>query len=133
MKYLLDTDICIHIIRKRPQEVFEKFRQLEIGDVAISSVTFSELSFGVCKSRDPERNNEALMEFVSPLEIAPYDDSVGPVYGRVRAQLESIGLPIGPMDTMIAAHALSLSLKLVTNNEREFTRVEGLDVENWLA
>lgn len=132
MKYLLDTDICIYIIRKKPQKIFERFKGMTVGDVGISSVTYSELSFGVCKSANPERNQEALMQFVSPLEVLPYDDSVGPFYGSVRSKLELLGLRIGPLDTMIASHALSLGLPLVTNNEREFCRVEGLTVENWL-
>lgn len=132
MRYLLDTDICIYIIKKRPASVFERFKTIAIGDVGISSITYSELSFGVNKSQQVERNLAALQSFVSPLEIAPYDDAAGSYYGKVRHELESGGTPIGPLDTLIAAHALSLGAILVTNNAKEFRRVSGLNVDVWI-
>lgn len=132
MKYLLDTDICIFIIRRRPAAVFERLRAETIGAVGISSITYSELCHGAYKSAAPERNLSALQGFVSPMEILAYDAEVAPTYGRVRRELESKGLPIGPLNQFIAAHALSLDLTLVTNNTREFERVEGLRVETWL-
>ena len=101
--------------------------------IGISSITYSELCFGAFKSREPERNLSALEEFVAPLEILAYDDSVCHFYGEVRRKLELLGLPIGPMDTLIAAHALSQGLTLVTNNTAEFSRVEGLHVDNWMS
>jgi tRNA(fMet)-specific endonuclease VapC len=97
----------------------------------VSSITLSELEYGVAKSVDPGRNRLALAEFMTPLNVLPYDDAVAPVYGRVRVELEQAGTPIGPLDTMIAAHALSLGLTVVTDNEREFRRVSGLKVQNW--
>lgn len=132
MKYLLDTDICIFIIRKRPESVFEILRQQAIGSVGISSVTYSELSHGAHKSHNPEKNLSALEAFTAPLEILPYDASIGLTYGKVRSYLEQKGMPIGPLDLMIASHALSLGLTLVTNNTREFERVEALNVIHWL-
>jgi len=132
MKYLLDTDICIFIIRKRPKSVFDILRQQAIGSVGISSVTYSELCHGAYKSQNREKNLSALEAFTAPLEVVPYDAIVGLTYGKVRRNLEQKGMPIGPLDLMIAAHALSLGLTLVTNNTREFERVEELNVINWL-
>jgi tRNA(fMet)-specific endonuclease VapC len=133
MRFLLDTDICIFIIRKQPQSIFERLTKYQVGEIGISSITYSELCFGAFKSREPERNLSALEEFVAPLEILAYDDSVCHFYGEVRRKLELLGLPIGPMDTLIAAHALSQGLTLVTNNTAEFSRVEGLHVDNWMS
>ena len=130
MSYLLDTDICIYIINSRPEKVLQRFRLESIGSIGISSVTASELTFGVMKSAS-ERNRLALEMFMAPLEIFPFDESVIWVYGRLRAQLEKEGRPIGALDTMIAAHALALNAILVTNNIREFSRVDGLHYENW--
>jgi len=106
-------------------------QRLRPDNLCVSSVTLSELEYGAAKSADPQRNRLALAEFMTPLSVLPYDDAAAPVYGRVRAELERAGTPIGPLDTMIAAHALSLGLILVTDNEREFRRVSGLKVQNW--
>lgn len=127
----MDTNICIYIIKKRPEKIFRKFRRLSIGDVAISSITYSELMLGVRKSSRPEQNEVALRQFTSPLQILPYTEEAALVYGEIRAQLERKGTPIGPLDTLIAAHANSLDLTLVTNNVKEFSRVPGLRVQNW--
>ncbi|MDA9764070.1 MAG: type II toxin-antitoxin system VapC family toxin [Opitutales bacterium] len=131
MRYLLDTDICIYIIKKKPESVFDKFRRCSIGDIGISSITYSELCFGVYKSQNVDKNLGALEGFVAPLEIAPYDETVCHYYGQVRCSLEKIGKPIGPLDMLIASHALSLGVTLVSNNIKEFDRIEGLNVENW--
>ena len=132
MNYLLDTNICIYIIKKRPESVFDRLKKLSIGQVAISSITYSELCFGVKKSKLWERNAQALEQFISPLEVLSYPEEAGMVYGKVRADLELSGRPIGPLDTLIAAHAKFLGYTLVTNNVSEFSRVSGLKVENWV-
>ena len=131
MEYLLDTNICIYIIKKRPTIVFEKFQSLSIGSVGISSITLAELQYGIMKSSDPIKNQEALNKFLTPIEILDFDFFASTDYGKVRANLEQKGTPIGPLDTLIAAHAKSLDLILVTNNEREFERIIGLKIENW--
>ncbi len=130
MKYLLDTNICIYVINVRPAHVLERFRQEQIGDLGISSITAAELAYGVEKSGS-ERNRGALERFLSPLEILPFDRDAFWQYGRVRASLERSGQPIGSLDTLIAAQALALDLTLVTNNTREFERVPGLRLANW--
>ncbi len=131
MRFMLDTNICIDLIRDRSAKILRRLKRLRPDDVCISSVTLSELEYGVAKSSAPERNKLALAEFMTPITVAPYDDGVAPLYGRIRTELEAQGKPIGPLDTMIAAHALALGLTLVTSNEREFRRVPGLHVENW--
>jgi tRNA(fMet)-specific endonuclease VapC len=131
VKYLLDTNICIYIIKKNPEKVFRRFREFQVGDVGISAITYSELEFGVENSSNPQRNREALYEFLAPLEIAPYPPEVAPVYGSLRTHLQRKGLIIGPMDLLIAAHASYLGCTLVTNNTSEFMRVPHLLVENW--
>jgi len=130
MTYLLDTNICIYIINQKPPHVLERFRREKLGDIAISSVTASELTFGVVKSGS-EKNRQALALFFAPLEILPFDASVIWHYGEVSCDLERRGTPIGSLDTMIAAHARALNAVLVTNKVREFSRVDGLRVENW--
>ncbi|NTV05343.1 MAG: type II toxin-antitoxin system VapC family toxin [Chlorobiaceae bacterium] len=130
MSYLLDTNICIYIINARPPHVLERFRQVSIGDIGISSITAAELVFGVIKSGS-ERNRRALEMFFVPLELYPFDATAVWHYGEIRSDLEQRGEPIGPVDTMIAAHAKALNAVLVTNNSREFSRVQGLNIENW--
>lgn len=130
---MLDTNICVEIIRRQPVAVLERLQSHAVGDVGISVVTLAELEFGVSNSRDPRRNREALAQFILPLEVAPLEREVTAPYGRIRAALEKRGVSIGAMDLLIAAHALSLGVRLATNNEREFRRVPGLRVENWLA
>ncbi|MHB1184164.1 MAG: type II toxin-antitoxin system tRNA(fMet)-specific endonuclease VapC [Desulfobulbia bacterium] len=132
MRYLLDTNICIYLIKKKPLQVLEKLRALAIADVGISAITLAELEFGVAKSSRTQQNNEALQAFVAPLEILPFDDRAACRYGEIRACLEKKGQPIGSLDMFIAAHASILSLTLVTNNLREFKKVPGLDVESWV-
>lgn len=129
--YLLDTNICIELIRGQSAKILKRLRKCRIGQVGISSITLAELEFGVAKSSNPQQNKLALMEFCAPLEILPFDDNAAVAYGQIRAALELKGKPIGPLDTLIAAHALALNAVLVTNNRREFDRVPKLHIENW--
>ena len=131
MEYLLDTNICIYIIKKKPAEVFEKFKNLTIGDVGISSITLAELQYGIEKSSNSEKNREALEKFLTPIEIIDYGYEATVEYGKIRAELEKKGITIGPLDMLIASHAKSLDVILVTNNVREFERIAGLRIENW--
>jgi len=132
VRYLLDTNICIYIIKKRPPEVLERLVSLDPEEVGVSSITVAELEYGVAKSSRPRQNQEALLNFLAPLQILAFDDQAAQHYGKIRAYLERKGQTIGAMDLLIAAHARSLSLTLVTNNEKEFSRVPGLTVENWV-
>jgi tRNA(fMet)-specific endonuclease VapC len=132
MKFLLDTNICIYIIKKKPPEVLEKFKKYTFTDIAISSITVAELEFGVQKSQYPGKNREALEQFLFPLVIVDFDYNAAIVYGKIRSDLETQGKPMGPLDNLIAAHALSTGLTLVTNNIREFSRVPNLKVVNWV-
>lgn len=131
MKLLLDTNICIYIIKQQPPAVLERFLEYQIGDIGISSITLSELRYGVAKSTHRERNAKALDEFIIPLEVLPYDDAAAHAYGDIRAALEKAGASIGSMDMLIAAHAVSLGIPLVTNNTREFLRVPSLNIVDW--
>ncbi len=132
MKFMLDTNICIYIIKRHPGSVLGRVESHPLGDIGISVITLAELEYGVSKSSNPARNRDALEQFVSPLEVAPFDQPATVAYGKVRASLEKKGNPIGSMDLLIAAHAVSLGNRLVTNNVREFKRVPGLRVENWV-
>jgi len=116
---------------QHPPSVLERFLSHPVGDIGISSITVAELDYGVSKSRHAVKNRLALAQFLSPLEVASFDRAAA-AYGRLRATLEQKGTPIGSMDLLIAAHALSLAVRLVTNNAREFRRVPGLRVENWV-
>ena len=128
---LLDTNICIHVINAKPPGVLARFRQHRMGEIGICSVVAAELAYGVAKSGST-RNREALEMFLAPLVVLPFDQAAFWVYGDLRAELERQGTPIGALDTMIAAHALSQQSTLVTNNTREFARVSGLSLENWV-
>ena len=131
MEFMLDTNTCIYIIKRKPPDVIERFCQTEISQIGISSITLSELLYGVSKSSKPEQNQMALTQFVAPLEILPYDDEAAQYYGDLRAHLEKKGTPIGSLDMLIAAHALSIDCTLVTNNEKEFIRTPNLKIDNW--
>jgi tRNA(fMet)-specific endonuclease VapC len=132
MKYLLDTNICIYIIKKKPVEVIKRFLKMKPDSIGISSITVSGLYYGIAKSSKPNENTIALEQFILPLTVLDFnkDDSIA--YGRLRAKLEQKGKLIGAMDMLIAAQALSRDLIIVTNNEREFKKIEGLSVENWV-
>lgn len=133
MKVMLDTNICIYIIKRQPPAVLDRFSGFVVGDVGISMITLAELEYGASKSRDEKKNRHALEQFITPLEVAGFDHAAARVYGTMRAQLERKGSLIGSMDLLIAAHARSLDVPLVTNNEREFKRVQGLRIENWVS
>jgi len=128
---LLDTNICIYIINAKPQAVLKRFQEYRMGEIGLCSVVAAELAFGVAKSGSA-RNRQALEMFLAPLAILPFDDPAFWAYGDLRADLERRGTPIGSLDTMIAAHALSQQATLITNNTREFAQVPGLHVENWV-
>ena len=132
MKYMLDTNICIYIIKRKPHTVIERFLRTDISQIGISSITLSELLYGVSKSSKPEQNQIALMQFMAPLEILPYGDDAAQYYGNLRVHLEKQGTPIGSLDMLIAAHALSTACTLITNNKSEFSRVTNLKIENWV-
>ncbi|PKN20565.1 MAG: VapC toxin family PIN domain ribonuclease [Deltaproteobacteria bacterium HGW-Deltaproteobacteria-6] len=132
MRYLLDTDACIYIIKKQPVKVFNRLKKCSIGDVAVSSITVAELEYGAAKSSRPDQNRNALLAFLSPFEILPFDDQAAIHYGDIRSHLEKTGKLIGSMDMLIAAHARSIPLILVSNNTGEFARVPDLHVENWV-
>ncbi|HVV67896.1 MAG TPA: type II toxin-antitoxin system VapC family toxin [Gammaproteobacteria bacterium] len=131
MKYMLDTNICIYLIKKQPEQLLNKFKSCKSGDVCISTITLAELMYGVGKGQHSQKNKSALEEFISPLEIMPFDQEATTHYGHIRAWLEKNGTPIGPLDLMIAAHAKSLHTTLVTNNKKEFIRVPKLKIEDW--
>lgn len=128
---LLDTNICIHIINAKPAAVLRRFKGYRIGEIGLCSVVAAELAYGVAKSGST-RNREALDLFLAPLAILPFDETALWCYGDLRADLERQGTPIGALDTLIAAHALSLQATLVTNNIKEFERVPGLQLDNWV-
>jgi len=129
---MLDTNICIYIIKNRPQQVRERFKEFKIGELCISTITVSELMYGAYKSEFVEKNLKAIESFLLPFEIVDYDTSASIEYGKIRAYLEKKGQVIGNMDMQIAGHALALDLILVTNNIKEFIRVDGLKLDNWI-
>jgi tRNA(fMet)-specific endonuclease VapC len=131
MRYLLDTDICIYLIKRRPPQAIEQFRQHSPQDVAISTITLYELEYGIEKSRYRQRSEDALAKFLLPLNIINVDSSAAREAAAIRAQLEKKGKPIGPYDVLIAGLARSRDMTLVTNNTKEFERVPGLRLENW--
>ena len=128
---LLDTNICIYIINAKPPAVLARFQQYRLGDIGLCSVVAAELAYGVVKSGSA-RNRQALEMFLAPLTILPFDAAAAWAYGDLRADLERHGTPVGSLDTMIAAHALSLQAMLVTNNTHEFAKVPGLQLDNWV-
>jgi tRNA(fMet)-specific endonuclease VapC len=129
---MLDTDTCIAIIKKRPESALKKLRGKSIGQVGISTITLSELNFGAAKSTRREQAVAALAQFVLALEVASFDAEAANTYGGVRASLARRGKPIGPLDTLIGSHSLSLDVVLVTHNIRELSRIEGLRLEDWI-
>ncbi len=133
MKYLLDTNICIYVINEKPKKVLRKFEQYPVSEFGISSITHAELQYGVEKSKNKNTNQDALEEFLLPLTILPFHGKrLVSRYGEIRASLESKGKTIGPLDMLIAAHALSLDLTIISNNIKEFSRIPKLKSENWI-
>ena len=131
MSFMLDTNICIYAIKKRPPQVMRRLEENEKRGLFISSVTLAELRHGVEKSAYPLKNELALLQLSAILEILPFDEAAAVEYGKIRAFLQRQGSPIGPLDTLIAAHAKSKGMTLVTNNTCEFARVPGLELANW--
>ena len=131
MRYMLDTNICIYVIKTKPEKVFQKLQTIHPEDVCISSVTYAELVHGVEKSAAVEKNRLALSILLANMEILDFDVDAADCYGKIRAGLEKNGTPIGPLDMMIAGHAQSLGYTVVTNNVKEFSRVSALRIENW--
>lgn len=132
MRWMLDTDTCIALIKRQPETAIRKLRGKPTGQVGISSITLAELAFGASKSSRPKDSHAALGEFLLPLDVAQFDELAAMHYGDVRAALAKAGTPIGPLDTLIAAHAVSLDAILVTHNTREFSRVRDLRIDDWL-
>jgi tRNA(fMet)-specific endonuclease VapC len=132
-RYLLDTNICIYIQRHKPMEVLARFQKLKPGDAAISVITWGELLYGAEKSRQRKKALQLLEEFKTFVPVLPMPENAGKTYGAIRATLASKGTPIGNNDLWIAAHAKAAALTIVTNNEREFQRVPGLRVQNWVG
>lgn len=131
MKFMLDTNSCIYLIKKKNPKILAHLKRHTIGEIGISSITLAELQYGVANSKHIQRNRAALNEFILPLEIADFDEKAAEIYGNVRANLEKTGTPIGSMDMLIGSHALSLGVILVTNNVREFKRIKGLKIVDW--
>ena len=134
MKYILDTNICIYIINEKPDKVLRKFELYPVYEFGISSITHAELQYGIEKSKNKNTNQAALDEFLLPLTILPFHGQrLVTCYGEIRASLESKGQTIGPLDMLIAAHALSLDLIIISNNIKEFSRIKNLKCENWIS
>ena len=131
MTYMLDTNICIYAIKNKPEQVFNRIRENMKMGLCISSITLAELEHGIAKSNYPERSRAALTKFLTILEVFDFDEAAARAYGSICAQLQKQGTPIGTMDMLIAGHARSRGYILVTNNTREFERVDGLRLENW--
>ena len=131
MNYLLDTNICIYIIKHKPIAVLNRFETISPLQIGVSMITVAELEYGVQKSLFPQKNSDALTKFLSPLTVYDFDFDASEFYGLLRSKLEKNGNVIGSLDMLIAAHALSLNCTLVTNNEKEFSRIENLTLENW--
>lgn len=131
MKYMLDTNICIYVIKYKPEATVRNFLSHNPDDICVSSITYAELTHGVEKSQAVEKNRVALSMFLSAITVLDFDSSAAEAYGELRAELERKGTPIGPMDMLIAGHAKSKSLILVTNNTREFERVSDMTIEDW--
>lgn len=132
LKYLLDTNICIYIAKQKPASILKKFEKMEIGELAMSTITFGELLFGAEKSNSSKNSHEKLMELITLIPALPLNTDVPSHYGHIRSNLEKIGKPIGNNDLWIASHARSLAVTLVTNNLKEFKKVPDLKIENWI-
>ncbi len=132
-RYMLDTNTCIHLIKHHPAAAQDKLSSVQVGEVAISSIVSAELWYGVAFSRKKKENEAALKDFLQYVDVLDWPQEAAPLYGKIRAELRNKGEPIGAMDLLIAAHALFLEKVLVTNNQKEFERVRGLKVQNWVS
>ena len=130
--YLLDTNICIYIIKKRPINVLNVLESKFRENIFISSITIAELEYGIAKSKFSEKNRISLIEFLSIFQILTFDDSDAVAFGAIKSRLENQGNIIGPMDLLIAAQVISKNLILVTNNTKEFKRIEEINIGNWV-
>ena len=131
MTYMLDTNICIYAMKNKPEKVLQRLKSEFENGVCISSITLAELEYGMKHSANPARNEQALLRFLVPISVIPFDSDAAWEYGSIRTYLQGQGTPIGALDMLIAAHAKSEDMILVTNNVREFERVPGLEIENW--
>ena len=131
MTYMLDTNICIYIMKQKPEQVLQRFKTELDDGICISSITLAELEYGMQHSSNPVKNEQALLRFLAPLNIIPFGVAAASEYGAIRAYLQGQGTPIGPLDMLIAGHARAEKMILVTNNVREFERVPDLEIENW--
>ena len=131
--YLLDTDVCIYLLRGRAPAVAERLRNLPLEEIGTTAITVAELRYGALRSTRPRENARRVDLFVAPLTVLPFDQEAGQHFARVKAQLAAAGQLIGPMDLLIAGIALANGAILVSNNSREFDRVQSLRVENWLV
>lgn len=133
MRYMLDTNTCIYVIKHRPPEVKKKLSSIPIDEVAVSGIVVGELWYGVLESAKPKHNEKALTDFLQFISVLDWPAEAAQAYGKIRSHLKAKATPIGAMDLLIAAHALTLGLVLVTDNLKEFNRVPGLHVENWVV
>jgi len=131
MSYMFDTDMCIYLIKNLPESVLTKVKENHAKGISISAITLAELEFGISNSGNPEKNRNALTQMLSIIDVLPFDSAAANEYGTVRAKLQKKGEPIGNLDMLIGSHALSRNLTIVTNNVREFSRIEELKIENW--
>lgn len=131
MTYMLDTNICIYAMKNKPEKVLKRLKAEINNGICISSITLAELEYGMKRSSNPVKNEQGLLRFLLPLNILPFGPSAASEYGEIRAHLQSQGTPIGPLDMLIAGHARSENMILVTNNVKEFERVPDLEIENW--
>lgn len=131
MTYMLDTNICIYAIKRKPEQVFTRIKENLGNGLCISSITLAELEHGIAKSDYPEKNRASLTKFLTILNVLPFDEGAAREYGKICAFLQKKGTPIGTMDVLIAGHARSKDYTIVTNNVREFERMAGLKIENW--
>ncbi|MCW7494708.1 type II toxin-antitoxin system VapC family toxin [Leptospira sp. 2 VSF19] len=131
-QYLLDTNTCIYIINKKPENVYQKFKKVSLDNIFISTITEFELKYGVQKSQKPDQNQKTLNEFLGYLNIIPFDSEAASIAGSIRTRLEKKGEIIGPYDLLIASQAIANDIIIVTNNEKEFKRIKELKIENWI-
>lgn len=131
MTYMLDTNICIYVMKNRPEKVLERFKKELNSGICVSSITLAELECGMKNSSNPAKNEQSLLKFLFPLSILPFGPAAASECGEIRTYLQKQGTPIGPLDMLVAGHARAEGLILVTNNVREFERVPGLELENW--
>ena len=130
-RYMLDTNICIYLMKHQPEEVARRFAQCYVGDVVMSSITYAELEYGVAASQNPEKERINLASLAEDIQVIPFDAAAGVAYGPIRMATRD-GTRKDALDKLIAAHAVSLNVALVTNNEKDFARYPGLAIENWI-